>query len=77
MDKKIDTSAQFIAFYKKKGDYLVELSENHFKNREYKKTLELLNQAYAMYQKGSCVEDAEKTKQKFQEIKETYFKKKE
>ena len=75
MDKKIDTSEQFLEFYKKKGDYLVELSENHFKNREYKKSLELLNQAYAMYQKGSCTEDAEKTKQKFQEIKQKYFQK--
>lgn len=74
MTKKIDTSAQFLEFYKKKGDYLVSLSENHFKNKEYKKTLELLNQAYAMYQKGNCTEDALKTKQKFQEIKENHFK---
>jgi len=74
MDKKIDTSEQFLEFYKKKGDYLVELSENHFKNKEYKKTLELLNQAYAMYQKGNCSEDVEKTKLKFQEIKQKYFK---
>jgi hypothetical protein len=73
MDKKIDTSSQFLEFYKRKGDYLVELSENHFKNREYKKTLELLNQAYAMYQKGNCIQDAKKTKQKFQEIKQKYF----
>jgi len=75
MDKKIDTSEQFLEFYKKKGDYLVELSENHFKNREYKKALELLNQAYAMYQKGFCTKDAENTKQKFQEIKQKYFQK--
>ena len=74
MDKKIDTSKDFMAFYKKKGDYLVELSENHFKNREYKKALELLNQAYSMYTKGNCTEEAEHTKQKFQEIKQTYFK---
>ncbi|MFX0176525.1 MAG: hypothetical protein ACFE85_09875, partial [Candidatus Hodarchaeota archaeon] len=64
---------QFLEFYKRKGDYLVELSENHFKNKEYKKTLELLNQAYAMYQKGNCVQDAENVKQKFQEIKQKYF----
>ncbi|MBD3255681.1 MAG: hypothetical protein GF383_11360 [Candidatus Lokiarchaeota archaeon] len=74
MSKKINTSSQFIEFYKKKGDYLVELSKNHLSNKEYKKTLELLNQAYAMYQKGNCVEDAEKTKQKFIQIKEKYFK---
>ncbi len=73
MSEKIDTSAQFLEFYKKKGDYLVSLSENHFKNKEYKKTLELLNQAYAMYQKGSCTEDMLRTKQKFQEIKDNYF----
>lgn len=73
MDKKIDTSEQFLEFYKRKGDYLVELSENHFKNKEYKKTLELLNQAYAMYQKGNCMQDAENVKQKFQEIKQKYF----
>ena len=58
MSEKIDTSAQFLEFYKKKGD---------------KKTLELLNQAYAMYQKGNCTEDMLKTKQKFQEIKNNYF----
>jgi hypothetical protein len=75
MSEKIDTSEQFLEFYKKKGDYLVELSENHFKNKEYKKTLELLNQAYAMYQKGNCTEDMAKTKQKFQEIKNNHFKK--
>ena len=74
MDRKIDTSKDFMAFYKKKGDYLVELSENHFKNKEYKKTLELLNQAYNMYKKGNCIEDAENTKQRFQEIKNTFFK---
>ena len=74
MDKKIDTSKDFMAFYKKKGDYLVELSENHFKNKEYKKALELLNQAYNMYIKGNCVEEAENTKKKFQQIKQTYFK---
>ncbi|MFX0058177.1 MAG: hypothetical protein ACFE8J_07745 [Candidatus Heimdallarchaeota archaeon] len=73
MDRKIDTSEQFLEFYKRKGDYLVELSENHFKNKEYKKTLELLNQAYAMYQKGNCMQDAENVKQKFQEIKQKYF----
>lgn len=75
MEKKIDTSEQFIEFYKKKGDYLVSLSENHFKNVEYRKCLELLNQAYNMYMKGNYTELAEKTKQRFLEIKEKYFKK--
>ncbi|MFX0038084.1 MAG: hypothetical protein ACFFCY_05735 [Promethearchaeota archaeon] len=75
MDKKIDTSDQFIEFYKKKGDYLVSLSENHFKNLEYRKCLELLNQAYAMYMKGNYTELAEQTKQRFLEIKEKYFNK--
>ncbi|MHA2008892.1 MAG: hypothetical protein ACXABO_12435 [Promethearchaeota archaeon] len=75
MDKNIDTSAQFIEFYKKKGDYLVSLSENHFKNIEYRKCLELLNQAYGMYMKGNYVELAEKTKQRFLEIKNKHFKK--
>ena len=75
MEKKIDTSKQFIEFYKKKGDYLVTLSENHLKNVEYRKCLELLNQAYAMYMKGNYTEHAEKTKQKFLEIKEKYLKK--
>jgi aspartyl/asparaginyl-tRNA synthetase len=72
---KINTSDQLIEFYKKKGDYLVSLSENHFKNVEYRKCLELLNKAYSMYKKGSYTELAEKTKQKFLEIKEKYFKK--
>ena len=75
MEKKIDTSDQFIEFYKKKGDYLVTLSENHFKNIEYRKCLELLNQAYTMYMKGNYTELAEKVKERFMEIKETYFKK--
>lgn len=72
----VDTSAQFIEFYKKKGDYLVELSENHFMNKEYKKTLELLSQAFAMYEKGGAIELAAKTKAKFLHIKEEHFKKK-
>ena len=77
MSRKIDTSEQFIQFYKKKGDYLLTLVGNHYLNKEYKKCLELLNQAYAMYQKGNCTEDCEKTKQRFTEIKEKHFKKKE
>ena len=73
----IDTSKDFIAFYKKKGDYLITLVDNHYMNKEYRKCLELLNQAFAMYQKGHYTEEAEKTKQRFNEIKETHFKKKE
>jgi hypothetical protein len=73
MSRKIDTSAQFIEFYKKKGNYLVELSENHYKNREYKKTLELLSQAYTMYDKGGATDLAAQTKQKFSEIKAAHF----
>jgi hypothetical protein len=73
MSRKIDTSSQFIAFYKKKGDYLVELSENHYKTKEYKKTLELLRQAYVMYDKGGVTELAAQTKQKFSEIKAKHF----
>ncbi|MBN1800928.1 MAG: hypothetical protein JW891_05435 [Candidatus Lokiarchaeota archaeon] len=75
MSKKIDTSGQFIEFYKKKGDYLVELSNNHLMNKEYKKSLELLSQAFAMYEKGGANELAEQTKAKFNEIKAKYFKK--
>ncbi len=74
MSRKIDTSDQFIEFYKKKGDYLVELSENHYMNKEYKKCLELLSQAYSMYEKGGVLDLAEKTKQKFAEIKQKHFK---
>lgn len=70
---KFNTAEQFLAFYKKKGDYLVELSENHYKTREYKKTLELLSQAYAMYEKGGVTELATQTKQKFIEIKAKHF----
>ncbi len=71
----IDTSDQFIEFYKKKGDYLASLSENHFKNIEYRKGLKLLNEAYGMYMKGNHTELAETAKKKFLEIKEKYFKK--
>jgi len=74
MSRKIDTSAQFIEFYIKKGHYLVELSENHFKNKEYKKCLELLSQAHGMFEKGGAKEDTEKVKLKFNNIKKTYFK---
>ncbi len=73
MSKKIDTSGQFIEFYKKKGDYLVELSNNHLMNKEYKKCLELLSQAFAMYEKGGAKDLAEQTKTKFNEIKAKYF----
>ncbi|MFO7794785.1 MAG: hypothetical protein ACQERB_06915 [Promethearchaeati archaeon] len=77
MSKDSDTSGQWIEFYKKKGDYLVQLSENHILNKEYRKALELLSQAYNMYKKGNCIEDAEQTKLKFDEIKQEHFKKNE
>ena len=73
MSRKIDTSAQFIEFFIKKGHYLVELSENHFKNKEYKKCLELLSQAHGMFEKGGAKEEAEKVKKKFADIKENFF----
>ena len=74
MSRKIDTSTQFIEFYIKKGHYLVELSENHFKNKEYKKCLELLSQAHSMFEKGGAKEEAESVKLKFNDIKKTFFK---
>ena len=43
-------------------------------NKEYKKCLELLSQAYAMYEKGGVKELAEETKQKFTKIKQEHFK---
>ena len=76
MSRKIDTAEQFMTFFKQKADNLVEISENHFKNKEYRKCLELLNEAYGMYKKGNYTDLAERTKQKFMEIKEKYFKKK-
>ncbi|MHA1148207.1 MAG: hypothetical protein ACTSR8_08175 [Promethearchaeota archaeon] len=76
MSPNIDTSGQWNEFYKKKGDYLVELSDNHYMNREYKKTLELLNQAYSMYVKAGATEFAEKIKARFNEIKDKHFVKK-
>jgi hypothetical protein len=69
----IDTSKQFLAFYLKKGQYLVELSENHFKNREYKKCLELLSQAHGLFKKGGAKDEAEKVEVKFKEIKKNFF----
>ena len=75
MSWKIDTSAQFLEFYAKKGRYLVELSENHFKNKEYKKCLELLSQAHVMFEKGGAKEESEKVKLKFNDIKKTFFNK--
>lgn len=73
LSRKIDTSAQFIAFYLKKGHYLVELSENHFKNKEYKKCLELLSQAHSLFEKGGAKDEAEKVKVKFNDIKKNFF----
>ena len=73
LSRKIDTSAQFIEFYAKKGQYLVELSENHFKNKEYKKCLELLSQAHGMFEKGGAKDEVEKVKARFNDIKRTYF----
>jgi hypothetical protein len=72
-----DTSGQWIEFYKKKGDNLMELSKNHISNKEYKKALKLIKEAHTMYKKGNCVEDAQRAKDQFIEIKETHFKKKE
>jgi hypothetical protein len=71
-----NTSGQWIEFYKKKGDNLMELSRNHISNKEYRKALELLSQAHSMYKKGNCLEDAEKAKERFTEIKQAHFKKK-
>ncbi|MBY8979762.1 MAG: hypothetical protein KGD72_05185 [Candidatus Lokiarchaeota archaeon] len=73
MSPKIDTSKQFIEFYIKKGQYLVELSENHFKNKEYKKTLELLAQAHGFFEKGGEKNEAEKVKARFNDIKKNFF----
>ena len=73
MSPKIDTSAQFIEFYVKKGQYLVELSENHFKNKEYKKCLELLSQAHGLFEKGGAKDEANKVKVKFNDIKKNFF----
>ena len=69
MEKNINTGKDFMKFFQTKGDYLVELSENHFKNKEYKKAMELLNQAYSNYVKCKNTEDAEKTKKRYLEIK--------
>jgi len=77
MSNNFKTAEQFISFYKKKADNLVEISENHFKTKEYRKTLELLNQAYSFYVKANATELAEKTKSRFNEIKAQFFKKKE
>ncbi len=76
MNKKIDTSEQFLEFFIKKAANLAEIAENHYKNREYKKCLELLNQAYSFYVKGNAKDLAGKIKERFNEIKETHFKKK-
>jgi len=73
LSRKIDTSAQFLEFFVKKGHYLVELSENHFKNKEYKKCIELLSQAHSLFEKGVAKDEAEKVKVKFNDIKKNFF----
>ena len=77
MSKDTDTSGQWIEFYVKKGKYLEELSENHFMNKEYKKCLELLSQAFSMFEKGGAKEEAARIKERFNHIKTTHFGKKE
>jgi len=77
MSRKIDTAEQFMSFFKQKADNLVEISENHFKTKEYRKALELLNQAHSFYVKANANELAEKIKKRFNEIKAQFFKKKE
>ena len=64
-----DTSGQFIEFYKKKADNLVVISENHYKNKELRKSLELLSQAYSFYKKAGAPDKAEETKKLFEAIK--------
>ena len=64
-----DTSSQWIEFYKKKADNLVEIAENHYKNRELKKSCELLSQAFTFYKKAGELNEAEQVKKKFEEIK--------
>ncbi len=64
-----DTSGQFIEFYKKKANNLVEIAENHYKNREMKKSCELLSQAYTFYKKAGELDNAEQVKKKFEQIK--------
>jgi len=77
MSKDINTAQQFISFYKKKADNLVEIAENHFKTKEYRKALELLNQAHSFYVKANANELAEEIKMRFNDIKAKFFKKKE
>lgn len=76
MSKKTDTSGQWNEFYVKKGKYLEELAQNHYSNKEYKKCLELLSQAYSMYEKANAESLATKVKEKFSEIKAKHFRKK-
>lgn len=64
-----DTSSQFIEFYKKKARNLVEIAMNHYKNRELKKSCELLSQAYSFYKKAGESDNAEQVKKRFEEIK--------
>lgn len=64
-----NTSPQFIEFYKKKAQNLVEIAQNHYKNRELKKACELLSQAYSFYKKASELDNAEQVKKRFEEIK--------
>jgi len=64
-----DTSPQFIEFYKKKANNLVEIAENHYKNRELKKSCELLSQAYSFFNKAGELDKANEVKKRFGEIK--------
>ncbi|MHA1649167.1 MAG: hypothetical protein ACTSYB_03150 [Candidatus Helarchaeota archaeon] len=61
-------SKQLIEFANKKGDYYVELAEEHLRSREPKKAKSLLLSAVEWYKKAGNEEKANETKKRADEI---------
>lgn len=59
-------------FFVKRAKLAEDIAEQHIKDKELKKGLELLNQAYQFYTKAGTVDDATRIKARFVEIKKQY-----
>jgi len=62
-------SDQLVKFLAKKGDYYVELAEQHLHDNEPEKAKELLEGALNYYTKAGLSEKVEETRKKIESIK--------
>ncbi|MGQ9720005.1 MAG: hypothetical protein ACUVXA_01640 [Candidatus Jordarchaeum sp.] len=61
-------SDQLIKFLAKKGDYYVELAQQHLHDNEPKKAKELLEGAITFYAKAGLKDKIEETRKKIEQI---------